>query len=294
MPPFSYNQLISEGFTNGMSGTTKQQWSESAYYWEKHRETIRTMFAPISQALVEVAMITPGQFVLDIGAGPGEPSLTIAKAFGPSTQVICTDPDHGMVGAAMRETERNGLLNVMCCQCVGEELPFRSGRFDRSICRLGAMFFERPVQGLKEMLRVLRDEGRVAFAVWCRPEKNPLFHVVSDCVARYVPPVPEKEDAPGAFRYSRSGKLAALLEQAGAREVHERSLEFQIEAPVTANAFWTLRSEMSDTLRDKLSLLGSIEKTRLASEVEEAVRPYFATGRMSFPAQVLLITGAKN
>ena len=34
------------------------QWSESAPYWEKHREIIREMFAPVTQALIEDTKIT--------------------------------------------------------------------------------------------------------------------------------------------------------------------------------------------------------------------------------------------
>lgn len=144
------------------------------------------------------------------------------------------------------------------------------------------------------MLRVLRADGQAVFAVWCPPEKNPFFHVLSDCLERYVPAVAEGEDASGAFRYGASGKLATWLERAGAMEVSERLLEFRIEAPITINDFWTLRSEISETLRDKLASLDSVQKSRLVSEVQKAVQPYFATGRMSFPAQVLLVTGIKN
>jgi hypothetical protein len=35
------------------------QWSESARYWEKHREIIREMFAPVTQALNKDAEIKP-------------------------------------------------------------------------------------------------------------------------------------------------------------------------------------------------------------------------------------------
>jgi len=54
------------------------QWSESAPYWEKHREIIREMFAPITQALIEDSEITTRRVVLDVATGPGEPALSIA------------------------------------------------------------------------------------------------------------------------------------------------------------------------------------------------------------------------
>jgi hypothetical protein len=46
-------------------------WSGVAPSWEKHREIIRQMFAPITQALVEDGLIGSRQTVLDIATGPG-------------------------------------------------------------------------------------------------------------------------------------------------------------------------------------------------------------------------------
>src|SRR5215470_18744038 len=43
-----------------------QAWAESAAYWEKHYNTIRSMFAPVTDALVAAARIAPGQRVLDV------------------------------------------------------------------------------------------------------------------------------------------------------------------------------------------------------------------------------------
>src|SRR6266446_561481 len=53
------------------------RWTGSAPYWEKHREIIRQMFAPVTQALVEDGQIGTGHVVLDIATGPGEPALTV-------------------------------------------------------------------------------------------------------------------------------------------------------------------------------------------------------------------------
>ena len=51
------------------------RWSGAAPFWEKHRETIRQMFAPVTQALIEDAAIASGHTVLDVATGPGEPAL---------------------------------------------------------------------------------------------------------------------------------------------------------------------------------------------------------------------------
>src|ERR1041385_5383355 len=81
---------------------------ESAPVWEKHREIIRQMFAPVTCALVEDGLIGNGHAVLDIATGPGEPALTIASLVGPEGKVFGIDPVRKMVEAARREADHLG------------------------------------------------------------------------------------------------------------------------------------------------------------------------------------------
>jgi hypothetical protein len=60
-----------------------REWCDSAAAWREHSATIRTMFAPVTAALIAEAGISAGQAVLDVAGGPGEPSLTIAEVVGP-------------------------------------------------------------------------------------------------------------------------------------------------------------------------------------------------------------------
>src|SRR5947209_620453 len=99
------------------SNSTLREWSESARYWEKHAATLRTIFAPVTSALIQQAGIVVGQNVLDVAAGAGEPSLTIAEVVWPSGSVICTDAIAEMVRAAEREARRRKLTNVDFFNC---------------------------------------------------------------------------------------------------------------------------------------------------------------------------------
>src|SRR5258705_1210521 len=105
---------------------TLRAWQESAPYWEKHRDTIRTMLAPLTEALIEEAGIVPGQSVLDVAGGSGEPSLTIAEIVGLAGSVICTDAVAEMVGAAERTPLRRGIRNITFRPCKTELLPFKN------------------------------------------------------------------------------------------------------------------------------------------------------------------------
>lgn len=270
------------------------EWRQTAKYWTRHSDTIRQMFAPVTEALIQEAGITKGHSVLDVAGGAGEPSLTIARRVGPTGSVTCTDAIAEMVEAARAEATTRGMTNLQFRQCTADSLPFADESFDVVVCRLGAMFFPDSLAACKEMLRVTKRGGVIAFVVWHKSELNPFSYIVNDVVTRHVPTPPADPDAPGAFRFAELGKLAAILSEAGATEVRDQVLRFEIAAPISAEQFWAMRSETSDTLRAKLATLPQPEKDLVAAEVQESVREFFPSGQMNFPAQMILVTGRKR
>jgi ubiquinone/menaquinone biosynthesis C-methylase UbiE len=268
-------------------------WQTSARYWDKYRALIAQMFAPLTTGLVEQARIGIGQKVLDIGGGSGEPSLTISGIVGPTGSVMFTDPVIGMVETAQAEAERRGLTNIQFRQCSGDHLPFADRTFDVAVGRLSAMFFVDPVAALREVLRVVRDDGYVSFAVWGPKEVNPFFSTVNDVVDRFVESPNEDPDAPDAFRFAVPGKLAGILVNAGAENVIERQLNFQIEAAISFEQFWQLRTEMSESLRKTMAGLTPAQMPAIKQAASDAAERYFINGQMSFPANALIVTGRK-
>jgi len=270
-----------------------REWNDNAAAWREHCATIRTIFAPLTAAIIEDAHIAPGQSVLDVAGGPGEPSLTIAEHVGPSGSVTCTDAVAGMVATAEDEAQRSGLTNVRFRQCLADALPFADDTFDAVISRLGVMFFPDTLVALRELLRVTKPRGALCFVVWGRAELNPFTSVVTKVMSAHVPTPPVDPDAPGAFRFGEPGKLAGLLSQAGATNVRARELNFRIEAPLSREEYWRLRSATSGTLREKLETLPADQRQQIAKDVIEAVREFFPNERMSFPAQMLVISAKK-
>lgn len=270
-----------------------REWRENAAYWQKHSDAIRTMFQPITQALIDDVGIVAGQSVLDVAGGSGEPSLTISERVGSTGSVLCTDVVAEMVNIATSEARQKGLTNIQFRQCGADALPFENDSFDVVVCRLGAMFFPDPLAGLREMLRVMKPSGAMALAVWGRSEVNPFFSLVTDVLERHAASPPGDRDAPGAFRFAEPGNLARILQQAGAIEVREHPLEFQIVAPFTPKEFWAMRAETSGTLRQKLATLSQAQKELVAQEVEEAATRFFSNNQMSLPASVIIVIGNK-
>jgi ubiquinone/menaquinone biosynthesis C-methylase UbiE len=270
-----------------------REWRESAPYWAKHADMVRSMFAPITRALIEAGRISEGQAVLDVAGGAGEPSISLSSVIGDSGSVIFTDAVLEMVTTARTEARDRGLTNIEFSQCVAASVPFLANTFDAVVCRLGVMLFPDPIAAIHEALRVVKSKGSVSYAVWSTRDSNPFFYVVMEVVSRYIESPPEDPNAPGAFRFAERGKLARLLADAGAIDITEQLLEFELDAALTPAEFWALRVELSDTLRAKVAQLSRDQLLRVEQEVAEAAGRFFALGHMKFPGQVLVVTGVK-
>jgi ubiquinone/menaquinone biosynthesis C-methylase UbiE len=273
---------------------TLKEWSESAKYWSKHNAIIRTMFAPLTEALIERADIHEGQSVLDVAGGPGEPSLTIAGVVGPGGCVTHTDAVSEMVETARSEANRRGISNIQFQQCTADSLSFPDNSFDVVVCRLGVMLFPDPHAAMREMLRVAKPGGVLAFVVWHKSELNPFCYAVTNVMDQHIAATVDDPDAPSAFRFAELGKLAKVMREAGAIDVTDDVIKFDIAAPISPLEFWNMRSKMSDTLRQKLTQLSEDEQSQIAREIEQEVKEFFPANQMKFPAQMIIATGKKR
>ena len=269
------------------------RWTNSAPYWEKHRETMRRMFAPVSEALVEDAEIAAGNTVLDVATGPGEPALRVAEVVGASGEVVGADPIVGMIDAATRAAARLSLKNARFEVASADNLPFPDRRFDAVVSRFGVMFFPSPLNGIREMLRVLKLGRKMALAVWHFGESNPFHHGLARIVDRYAPEPALPPDAPDAFRFAPPGKLKEIMIEAEVHEVTERLFQFHINVSQSVEEFWNLRLEMSEKLRQRLATLAPDTMGDLKQKALDAFRPYSTAEGLSFPAEVLIVSGRK-
>jgi len=175
-----------------------------------------------------------------------------------------------------------------------DRLPFPADTFDAVISRFGVMFFPSPIDAAREMLRVLKPGRKLALAVWHFAERNPFHYSLSRVIDRHVDSPPPAPDALDAFRFASPGKLRTVLNEAGAAALSERLLQFTIEAPLSVEEFCTLRLEMSDKLREKIAGLSKDQKIEVHRQSLESLREYSTNGGMSFPAEVLIVSGAKT
>ena len=104
--------------------------------------------------------IQPGQRILDVCTGTGDLAILCAKRQHGQGAVIGIDMNSGMLTLAHRK-QRSQDLAVDWLQGDAEALPFASGSFDRVVIGFSTRNLGNLTNGLREMVRVLKPQGRL-------------------------------------------------------------------------------------------------------------------------------------
>jgi SAM-dependent methyltransferase len=142
---------------------------------------IGTTLQIVGETLAEAVDICAGERVLDVAAGNGNATLAAAHRF---ADVTSTDYVPELLEKGRARAEAEGLkVNFQIADA--EALPFAAASFDVVLSTFGAMFTPDHARPASEMLRVLREGGRIGLANWT-PEGfiGQLFKIVG----AYLPP----------------------------------------------------------------------------------------------------------
>lgn len=181
-----------------------------AEYKAKQRETwalgnfgeIATFTTIAAGHLARFAGVKAGQKVLDVGTGTGVVAVTAARQGAHVTGLDLTPEllEQAKANAALANVQ------IKWDQGDAEQLPYDDASFDLVLSQFGHMFAPRPEVAAREMLRVLKPRGRIAFATW-PPEQ--LIGRSFALGAKYVPP------PPGASPVGQWGEPNTVRERLG-------------------------------------------------------------------------------
>ena len=173
----------------------------------------------LAPQLADLAAVSAGQRVLDVGCGPGALTAELVKRLG-AAAVSAVDPSGPFVAAA---EERHPGVDVR--RAAAEQLPFQDALFDATLAQLVILLMENPTLGVEEMVRVTRKRGVVAACVWDYAGGRGPVSVLWDAARELDPEVVDESHLAGV----REGHLAELFEAAGLQEVEETAHSIRVE-----------------------------------------------------------------
>lgn len=139
----------------------------------KHHEwrTAENSAAHLLPHLKPLAEIKPHLKLLDVGAGSGTISVSLAKYI-PDGQVLATDISEEILERAREYATSNGANNVTFQQANVYELPFADSSFDVTHASQVLCHLANPSDAIREMVRVTKSGGVISLRetdmqMWC-------------------------------------------------------------------------------------------------------------------------------
>ena len=276
-----------------MTSTEKalDSWERAAGHWDRQADEIRALTAEATAGLISRLRPQPGQRLLDVAAGTGDPSLRLAELVGPAGHVLAADGARGMAEALTRRVADRKLSNVSVLHAAAEALDVPGALFDGACCRFGAMFFEDPSRALANMHRAVRRGGRLVLAVWGAPERNPYFTLIAAVLDEAE--VPDTPPAGGrtVFEYAEPGKLAALVAAAGWHDVSEERAPLRMTMRgVAPSGLLDELAEISPRTAARLEGISPAVRAQAAERLARRAAPLARGADLEFPAEVLFVT----
>jgi ubiquinone/menaquinone biosynthesis C-methylase UbiE len=245
---------------------------------------------PAHQELVRRLRPKSGDRILDLGSGPGEPAITIARLVGEQGRVMGVDLSKKMVDLAKSSARAQGVASaefrVMDCEHL--ELPTDS--FDAAVSAFGFQIFTHPEKAASETLRVLKPGGRMAVCIWSTGDRVPYLDAIIGPMLKHAEP-DETGYIPTPYEIGGDGEMVRFLEEAGFRSAKE--------ARVTQDFHFRDPEEYLDvTLRGTpIGHSLSEEEPAVQREVLSATRSnlqrWTTAGGITVPGECVFVTARK-
>jgi ubiquinone/menaquinone biosynthesis C-methylase UbiE len=272
--------------------TTRQQWQNAAAAWHRWTPTFQAWLGPVTGAMLEMAKLKPGDRVLDLAAGAGEPSLSAAEIVGPSGHVLATDISSNILEFAAQTARERGLTNYETRVMDGEKPDQPDGSFAAVFSRLGLIYFPDRAGALRGARRVLRSGGHVVLASFSTPDHNRFFSIPITIIRRRAGLAAPAPGLPGPFSLGAPGVMEAMLKDAGFEHVEARIVQPPLKLKSAAECV-RFERESFGALGQMLAALPEAEQAAAWDEIEEELRAFEGDGGFEAPTELVVGAGTK-
>ena len=255
----------------------RDHWNAIAPAWAAWWPMIEQGAAPVTDTLLAFAALEPGNRVLDLASGIGEPAASAARRIGPGGQVVATDLSPAMVEQGRTRVRRLGLANIefRVMDAARPDLP--DGSFDAVLCRWGLMFLPDPAATLKRVHALLKPGGRLAVAVWAPPEKVPAISLGTKILTEQLDLPAPGEDDRSPFELSDIEAFERTLTEAGFTGLRRAAVSVVYEFPST-ETFVAYHKAFSQ-IEQRIAHIPAERREAAWRKVVDALDPYTESER---------------
>jgi ubiquinone/menaquinone biosynthesis C-methylase UbiE len=276
----------------------KKLWDVSAEGLEKWLHVTQAASQDVTDRMMELAGIKPGDNVLDIATGIGDPAIDAARIVQPTGRVLAVDLSQRRLVTARRRAKEQGLENLIeFIENDIEIMEFPSSKFNAVLSKWGLMFFAHLERLLSRIFdALLPDRGVFVAAVWSRPEKVPSMKIPSLVLDRLeVPPLPT---AVNPFRLSDMSVLSKLFIEAGFEDVKTEAVPVVYRFD-SAEDYFDFAYETSGSFKSRItnaaSFLSEEKQDKIRRDIVDEARSFVdSKGQLSISNETLLIAGRRG
>jgi len=211
----------------------RRRWNDDHWttVWPK-RERFTDSVTPL---LLDTIALAPDERVLDIGSGGGKTTIEAGRRVGRQGSAVGADLSGPLVDLACRRAGEADSTNVTFHVVDMQHDHVDGGPFDAALSQFGVMFFDEPVTAFANIAAHLRDGGRIAFACWRAPDRNPWMPAFALGQFLSPPPPPAPGKAPtGPCALADPERTTGILADAGFSAIRHTDVDTTVDAPQDA------------------------------------------------------------
>ena len=262
---------------------------DTASGWKRGAAARGRALDPLTELMLDLAGVTVGSHVLDLGAGTGDQTLLAARRVGPGGMVLATDISASMLALTQEAARAADLSNVQTRVMDAQRLELEHGSFDAAMARFSLQFVPDVPRALAEVRRVLKPGGRFAAVVFSAVERNP-FRAAPQAIASRLAGRQFPEPGPGVWALNDPTTLRDPFQQAGFRDVDVRPVPFVYRFPSLADARQNLE-EAQPPLVKLLNELSEDDRASAWAEISRTLQAFAGPDGFAAPSEALLVVG---